>query len=288
LSDIIEAILKRRSVRVFKALRISSEDIEKLVKAACYAPAGGNDPTWEVILVEDSTIKSKLAKISLNQEFIKDSSIVFVFIGGRIVNVAAAIQNLLLVAHSIGLEGCWVGAFDRREVAKILGIPPHIQIHAIVAVGKPEEVATDPGKRFPEEVIHYEKYGNKRITLSLLRDVVRQAEEKLKEFRELRTTIVQKYGEESYCMYRLEEKYAAFVFRPLLKRILKVIKELGVHKELSSKLEKIIKEYEEGRGKLLRITLDINSKEVVEWERKYANEIFPRLIEEVVKKCLTG
>lgn len=283
MSEIIKAILRRRSVRVFKPFEVSHEDIEKLVKAACYAPAGGNESKWEVIVVQDDSMKSKLTEVSLNQEFIKYSSVVFVFLGGRTVNVAAAIQNLLLAAHSLGLEGCWIGAFDREKVAKLLNIPLGTPVHAIVAIGKPEEVPTDPGKRFPEEVLHFERYGRKRVNLSLLGKVVSQAKEKLSEYKDLRATVKEEYGEESFYMYRIEEKYAAFVFRPLLRRILRIIEELGICEDLSNKLRETIREYERGRGERLSATLDINSKEVTEWERKYANEVFLKLIEEVAK-----
>lgn len=286
MSEIIKAILGRRSVRVFKSFKIGYENLEKLVKAACYAPAGGNDPTWEVILVEDDIMKRELTKVSLNQEFIKYSSVVFVFVGGRTANVAAAIQNLLLAAHSLGLEGCWIGAFNREKVAKLLEIPSEIPIHAIVAIGKPKEIPTNPGKRFPEEVLHFEKYGKRKINLSLLKKVIEQVEEKLREFKKLRAMVKEKYGEDSYYMYRIEEKYSAFVFRPLLKRIFRIFEELGVYKELSNKLRKTVKEYERGRSERLKTTLDINSKEVIEWERKYANEVFSKLIEEIVRTCL--
>jgi len=284
--NITKAILDRRSVRVFRSFSLSYEEIRELIKAACYAPAGGNDPTWEVIVVQDDVIKDEITKVSLNQEFIRYSSVVFVFLGGRTVNVAAAIQNLLLAAHHMGLEGCWIGAFDKREVAKILKVPPEVPIHAIVAVGKPEEIPTNPGKRFPEEVMHFERYGNRKIDLSLLKKIVKQADDKLEEFKTLRENVKSNYGEESYYMYRLEEKYAAFVFRPLLKRVIRILEELGVYRKLCERLKEAVKEYERGRGELLRKTLNINSREVVLWERQYSNDAFPELIREVVKAVL--
>lgn len=55
-----------------------------------------------------------------------------------------AAQNILLAAHSMGLGTCLIGmaveAMKRdRSIAKFLGIPPDETVHAIVALGWPDE-----------------------------------------------------------------------------------------------------------------------------------------------------
>lgn len=203
-------------------------------------------------MVEDEEKKRELSRAAINQEFVRSAGCVFVFCGGRLVNVSCAIQNLLLAAHALGLEECWVGSFDRRSVRDILGIPEEVDVHALVPVGKPKEVPTDPGKRLPEEIAHFGRWGNRRITADTLRRVVETAEEKVAELREKITSISSAYGEESYPMYRLEEKYAAFVFRPLLLRICDVIEELGVEDKLLKEVKNVVAEYERGEGLLGR------------------------------------
>lgn len=279
----LEEIEKRRSCRKFKRKKVSAEVIEKLVWAACQAPAGGNLARWEVIVVTNEEVKNKLTKASLNQEFISEASVVLVFIGGREFNTACAVENLLVVAHTMGLEGCIVGAFDREAVRKILNIPDDVNVNCIVPVGYPKVEEKNPGKRYPVEVIHFERYGARKITEETLKTVVKDALLKVEEFNELLKELVERFGENSFEVYRLEEKYAAFVFKPILWRIRYLLTYLGFKTE-ADKVSKILEEYSNGRGKRLSETRDINSKEVIEWERKYSREIFPKIIKELGEK----
>ncbi len=37
-------------------------------------------------------------------------------------DTAAAIQNILLTAHSLGLGSCWIGAFKEEEIRTVIGL----------------------------------------------------------------------------------------------------------------------------------------------------------------------
>ena len=280
-----EVLEGRRSCRKFKRERLPVEIIEKLVWAACQAPAGGNMACWEVIVVTNPEVKRKLAKTSLNQEFISEAGVVFVFIGGREFNVACAVENLLLAAHMMGLEGCIVGSFQRDAVREILSIPDEVKVNCIVPVGYPRIEERNPGKRRPVEVMHFERYGVRGIKDETLRAVLEEALLKVKEFNRLLEKFTGEYGENSLEVYRLEEKYAAFVFRPLLWRIRYLLAYLGLRDE-ANRVSEVLEEYGSGRGKRLRETMDINSREVVEWERKYSRRIFPEIIKDIAGRIL--
>ncbi len=70
-------------------------------------------------------------------------------------DVAASIQNMMLVAYSLGLGTVWVGAFDEREVSGILGLPDHIRPVAIVPVGYPDERPSSRGKIDRERIVFH-------------------------------------------------------------------------------------------------------------------------------------
>jgi nitroreductase len=50
-------------------------------------------------------------------------------------DAAAVIQNIHLIAYSLGLGSCWIGAFKEEEVKQILKIPDGIRPAAIISVG---------------------------------------------------------------------------------------------------------------------------------------------------------
>jgi len=166
--EVFEAILKRRSVRDFEKKEIPKEKIEKLKEALIWAPSAGNLQARKFYFVFNEEIKKKLAKAALNQNFIAKAPLVIVgccdlekisWYGERgknlytICDVSAAIENLMLVATSEELGTCWVGAFDEKEVSKILNLPKNERPIVIVPVGFPKEIPPSPEREPKENLI---------------------------------------------------------------------------------------------------------------------------------------
>jgi nitroreductase len=120
--DTSEAIEGRRSVRAFKNRRVSREIIDKLIDEARWAPSAGNVQPWEFVVVRDEEVKTQLANAASDQAFIKEAPVFIVVCadenrsvreyGSRgkelscIQDTAAAVQNMLLTAYSIGQGTC--------------------------------------------------------------------------------------------------------------------------------------------------------------------------------------
>jgi nitroreductase len=68
---------------------------------------------------------------------------------------AAAIQNIHLAAHALGLGSLWFTLFDKKPIREILGIPNEKTPLALICLGKPESApASVPRKDF-KEIIRY-------------------------------------------------------------------------------------------------------------------------------------
>ena len=52
-------------------------------------------------------------------------------------DTAAAIQNILLCAKSLGLGACWCGAFNEKNVCKTLHLQKDVRPVAVIPVGCP-------------------------------------------------------------------------------------------------------------------------------------------------------
>jgi nitroreductase len=59
--EIIDAIKGRRSIRKYKPDPVPKGDIDKIIESACWAPSGSNMQQWKFIVIEDSSLKEKLA-----------------------------------------------------------------------------------------------------------------------------------------------------------------------------------------------------------------------------------
>lgn len=74
---------------------------------------------------------------------------------------SAAIENLLIAAHLLGLGACWLGVHPREPrieaLRSLLGIPAGIVPVSAVAVGFPAE-HKEPRTRFDPQHVHYERW----------------------------------------------------------------------------------------------------------------------------------
>ncbi|MCW3975473.1 MAG: nitroreductase family protein, partial [Candidatus Bathyarchaeota archaeon] len=59
-------------------------------------------------------------------------------------NVAIAIEHIVLEAVELGLGSCWVRLFDEKKIKQILNLPDHLCVVAILPIGVPIE---DPPSR---------------------------------------------------------------------------------------------------------------------------------------------
>ncbi len=169
--DVREAIRTRRSIRRFKATRISDDLIHSLVDSARHAPSGNNTQPWEFIIVRDKRVKEQLAKTHEWSHFVDEAPVCIVVLANEKqapsyfeIDAACATQNLLLAAHGLGLGACWVAVYDlqnpnfEKHVRNVLNVPPHIRVIAMVPIGYPDEKAATPRHHKIDKIIHLDKY----------------------------------------------------------------------------------------------------------------------------------
>ncbi len=158
--SISETIEGRRSVRKFTDAPVKKEEIEHLLRMACWAPSAGNRQPWHFYVVTDEETRTALAEAAGGQTFVQQVPVVIVVCAdpeqsagrygdrGRnlycLQDTAAAVQNILLEAHAQGLASCWVGAFDEKQCAEILSVSAGHRPVAMLPIGHP---ASDPQPR---------------------------------------------------------------------------------------------------------------------------------------------
>jgi nitroreductase len=63
-------------------------------------------------------------------------------------NVAIAVEHVVLEAVELGLGSCWVRIFDEKKVRRLFDLPEHICIVALLPIGIPNE-EPEPRPRLP-------------------------------------------------------------------------------------------------------------------------------------------
>ncbi len=177
MGDILELIKSRRNVKFFLPKFVSWENVSRVIDAGRHAPSCGNIQNWKFVVVFELEQKQQLAELAHEQLEIAQAGVLIVvcaepekaerYYGSRgqklysIQNCAAAVQNMLLEAHSLGLATRWIGAFNEEGVRSALGMPEEISPQAIIALGYPREIPQKPPKYPLESLVFFHKWRNK-------------------------------------------------------------------------------------------------------------------------------
>ena len=172
-----KAVSERHSCRDFSSKKVDFNDISLILDAARYAPCAGNIYSVRLILVSEKEVKSKLVDAALGQQFLNDAVYIIVVCSDPTETVrsygsradmyirqqaGAAIENMLLKIQDLELGGGWVGGFDETSVKRVLGIPAHIQVEALIPVGhemKKEKLTEKRIKMDLYKILNFEKWG---------------------------------------------------------------------------------------------------------------------------------
>ena len=199
--DLLDAIRQRRSIRKYLPTKVPKELVEEVLVGAGWAPSAHNAQPWRFIVLADAGVKRELAlamadvwaadmahdSVTIDEQ--KRAAKVERFANAPVLILAcltmdgmqkfsderrqkcerdlamqslgAAIQNLLLAAHSKGLGACWFCApsFCKENVRKVLKIPVAVEPEALIALGYPAENPPTPTKKRLDEYCFLDEWG---------------------------------------------------------------------------------------------------------------------------------
>lgn len=181
--DVLEAIKTRRSIRKYKPDPIDDALLTKVLDAARLAPSWANTQCWRFVVVKDKDTRNKLADTltptNSAMDAIRNAPIAIVACaemgkagahGGPwetdkgdwfMFDVALAMENLVLAAHSLGLATVHVGLFDAKKAEAALGVPAGFCVVEMTPLGYPDQVRDARPRKELSEIIFYEKWGGK-------------------------------------------------------------------------------------------------------------------------------
>lgn len=166
---VLEAIRKRYSCRAYQDKAIEQEKLDTILEAARLAPSAKNLQDWRFVVVTDKEKKHKLAEAANNQTFIEKAGAVIVACSvsreimrcGQAlgsIDVAIALEHIVLQATQLGLATCWIGSFYPDKVRPIAGIPQDVEIVELMAVGYPADKPKEPKREPVGKIVCYEQW----------------------------------------------------------------------------------------------------------------------------------
>lgn len=129
---VMETIKARRSVRTYFPKEVEEEKIQAILEAAVFAPSARNGQPWFFTVIENEGLLKEMNEairrimLSSGDEFLesrarRENFHVFhhaktvILVSGKEdhpsapVDCAAATENMLLAAKSLGVASCWIG-----------------------------------------------------------------------------------------------------------------------------------------------------------------------------------
>ena len=168
MTDLIDVIYSRRSIRKYKDTSLSKNVLETLLKAAMAGPSATNAQPWEFVVVTEPETLAALRGSTLFSRINAPAAICV--LGSErmqrnksgskfwVQDCSAATENILLAATALGLGTVWVGVHPitlfTRSVARILNLPDGVTPLNLIFVGYPDEVK-EPRTQYEERRVHW-------------------------------------------------------------------------------------------------------------------------------------
>lgn len=157
--DVYDCIKTRRSVRSYLDQPINKVDIDKIIESAIWTPSGKNGQPWKFKVITDKGLIGQISEMSTYGKWmINAPCFICVFLDKEqsfdyikdVQSCGAAIQNIMLCAHSLGIGSCWIGQILEKsdQLTKLLKLDKNKnELMAIITLGYKASRALNPGRR---------------------------------------------------------------------------------------------------------------------------------------------
>lgn len=186
MNEIIQNILNRRSVRVYSDEQIKQEDLDLILQSGLFSPSACNNQSWHFTVVQNKEILNTLnietkqelltcdndyfKKVAENEDYsiFYNAPTIIVISGEKTailpqIDCAAATENMILAAESLGIGSCWIGLLAYlfrstrgEEFAKMIQIPENYEPFYAITLGYKKYPNPKPQPR-RENTINYIK-----------------------------------------------------------------------------------------------------------------------------------
>ncbi|MGE5378511.1 MAG: nitroreductase family protein [Bacteroidota bacterium] len=194
MNQVVDVLMKRRSVRAYEDRQIEPEIRAEILKATLRAPTAGNLMLYSILEITDQAMKDRLAVTCDNQPFIARAPLVWIFLADyqrwydyflacgveemcaqkdqkmqkpeeadlllACCDALIAAQNAVIAAESFGIGSCYIGdIMEQYETHReMLCLPQYVFPIGMLVFGYPTRQQNDREytSRFDEKFILFE------------------------------------------------------------------------------------------------------------------------------------
>ncbi len=200
-AGLLQIIKKRRSVRVYKTGKVTDKQLETILEAARWAPSGANTQPWEFVVTRDRQKMRRAREIfynewkqrkledpvnykGLSKYYVGDAAVLVLVCGDPRTmqvylttrqpgdreklfqaSVASAVEQMMLMAASMGLGTVWVSVREEiePELRDLFRVPQPLRLLWVVPIGHPRFWPKAKPRRQVSDFTHLESYEPKKL-----------------------------------------------------------------------------------------------------------------------------
>ncbi len=169
-SRVLSLARNRRRVQTFDDRPVPEEALECVLECGRWAPSAKEAQPWRFVVVRNGLTRSRIAEAAFNHPHARTAPVIVAgcarihsHVSGtgrpsHPVDLAAAVQSMVLGAADLGLSSAWITGFRESSVRDALGIPDPVPVIALLALGYPDGLEPLPEREPREEVVAWESW----------------------------------------------------------------------------------------------------------------------------------
>lgn len=169
--NVFEAVRSKRAIRQFSEQPIPAEDLIKILHAGRWAGSSKNSQPWHFIVLRQREHLQALSKCGHYAGHLAGANVGVALVTGDwrerwpvAFDLGRAAQNMMLVAHELGIGSVMANIYEIERAKELLGLPTDLMCYAAISFGYPADSAElqrpprKGAKRALAEVVHWERW----------------------------------------------------------------------------------------------------------------------------------
>ena len=169
--EFLDLVKQRYSVRAYKSTPVEDDKLALVLEAARLAPTAANRQPFQLIVAHVKGREAELQTVYARRWFIQAPLVICACavhnrgwerdadgVNYTTVDVAIAMDHLILAATSLGLGTCWIAAFDPIATRKVFGLPEGVEPIALTPRGYPADKPLPKDRKPLTAIVRYERW----------------------------------------------------------------------------------------------------------------------------------
>ncbi|HTT57741.1 MAG TPA: nitroreductase family protein [Opitutaceae bacterium] len=169
--EFIDVLQRRYSVRAYKPDPVEPAKLARVLEAARLAPTAANLQPFRLVVAHTAGRQAELRRVYApgwfsqapivicacgvpSQGWVRDAD----GVNYTMVDVAIAMDHLILAAADQGLGTCWIAAFDVPAARQVFNLPGTAEPVALTPLGYPADQARPKERKPLTELVRYEHW----------------------------------------------------------------------------------------------------------------------------------